>query len=381
MNVVPEDLADLVRRAALATPPHVGDLANVRRRARARRRRRAAATAGGLVVLVALTGGAVPLLAGSRPARPATTAPAPASPVPAPPPSTNRPAEPAQRLMIAVDPNTWRLDRGRGPEVGLRGGGEVLPDGSVRRHRTPKDFGLGAALPDGRLVGLLYTDLMPGVRRTDGPNVEGLSIKLVVLGPDDAVEISREVRIKGRSVELLGADQRYAYLARDEGIVAHELTTGRERTLLRSSTAGVDLMAASQTAVGSDRLAEQRTDSPCRTDVRRLADGKRIARLTADGICMNGLRLSPDGRLVAVPYFLPDHGGQQRVAVYETGTGNLRVDQAIGTPRRIPVPGGIQGLAWADDTLLRVAWAELPAGARRVYSVEEVLKVVTVTVQ
>ncbi|GAA4570236.1 hypothetical protein GCM10023176_28350 [Micromonospora coerulea] len=380
MDVVPDDLADLVHRAARTTAPHAPDLANVRRRARVRHRRRAVATAGGLAVLVAVTAGAVPLLAGNHGARPAPPpAPASASPTTAPPPA--RPVEPAQRLMVAVNPNTWRLDAGKGPTVGLRGGvaDEVLPDGSVRRHRVPKDFTLGAALPDGRLVGLVYTDLMPGVRRTDGPNVEGLSIKLVVLGADDAVQVGREIRIKGRSVELLGADQRYAYLARDEGIVAHELTTGRERIVLRSSTAGVDLLAASQTVVGTDRLAEQRTDFRCRTDVRRLTDGRRIASLTVNGNCQNDLRLSPDGRLVAVAYV--DRGRGQRVAVFDIAARALVVDRLIGTTRPAPTPGGIQGLAWADDTTVRVAWAELPAGARRVYDVAEVVKVVTVSAQ
>lgn len=390
MTAVPDDLAAAVHRAARATPPHAADLANVHRRYRARRRRRAVAAAGGLVVLVALSGGAVPLLTGPRDPSSPATAPTTTAAVPATSPPTTTalvptPA-PAQRLLIDGGGGTWQPDNG-GPEVGLVGGvaDEVLPDGTVRRHRVPKGWEQTVALPDGRLVGLQLTDLMPGVRRRDGPDVEGLSIKLVVLGPDDAVEQAREVRVKGEGVELLGADGRAAYLARDGGIVAHDLATGQEKFLLRSSTAGVDLLAASQTELGPDRLVEQRSDDGCRTDVRRLSDGKRILRLTVEGLCENGLRLSPNGRLVAVPYHRllnrTGSGREQRLAVFDIATGALRADQLVGTPRRAPVPGGIQGVAWADNTTVRVAWGAVPEGADRVYSVAEVMKVVTVSVQ
>lgn len=368
MDGVPEDLAEAVHRAARTAPPHTADLAGVRRRVRARRRRRGMAAAGGLAMLVALTGGAVPLLArGPSPSGPlVTSGPTAASTVPATASPSARPAA-AQRLMVTVE--------GDGPPGVVE---EVLPDGSTRRHRVPEDFSLGVALPDGRLVGLVYTDLMPGVARTDGPDVEGLSIRLVVLGPDGAVERSREVRVKGQAVELLGADTRVAYLARDAGIVTHDLVTGREKMLLRSSTAGVDLLAASQTAVRPDRLVEQRDDHGCHTDVRRTTDGKRIARLTVEGLCVNGLRLSPDGTLVAVPYRLlatSRDRREQRLAVFDTTTGALRADQLVGDPAF--VLGPITGVAWADDATVRVAWAGLPVSMGRDASADDLVQNVT----
>ncbi|MEW2381058.1 hypothetical protein AB0873_03025 [Micromonospora sp. NPDC047707] len=372
MDDVPEDLAKAVHRAARTTPSRTSDLAAVLRRARARRRRRSATTAGGLALLVALTSGAVPLLARSPSA--STSGPAGTTSRPTMTATPSPPArwpEPAQRLMVTVD-------RDSPPGVVE----EVLPGGSIRRHRVPEDFSLGAALPDGRLVGLVYTDLTPGVARSDGPDVEGLSIRLVVLGPD-GVERSREVRVEGQGIELLGADTTVAYLARDAGIVTHDLLTGREKSLLRSSTAGVDLLAASQTDVRPDRLVEQRDDHGCHTDVRRTTDGKRIARLTVSGLCVNGLRLSPDGALVAVPYRPLDTSGdrrEQRLAVFDTATGALRADQLIADPAF--VPGPITGVAWADDATVRVAWAGLPVHLGRDASVDDLVrKVATVRVQ
>ncbi|MGS2613289.1 hypothetical protein ACVCAH_01935 [Micromonospora sp. LZ34] len=367
MTAVPDDLIEAVHQAARATPPHAADLANVHRRRRARRRRRAAATAGGLAALVALTGGALPMLADAR------TAPAPATPPTIPAlPATSPPATPVVPTVA--------------PAQRLLGGMavEVLPDGTLRRHRVPDGWEQTVALADGRLVGLQLTDLRPGVPRRDGPEVEGLSIKLVVLSPDDTVEQSREVRVRGAGVELVGADGTSAYLARDGGILAHDLATGREEFLLRSSTAGVDLLAASQTALGPGHLAEQRTDDGCRTDVRRLTDGKRIARLTVEGLCENGLRLSPDGRLVAVPYQrFPDRTGdrERRLAVFDISSGALRADQPVTTSRRASGADAIQGVAWADDTTVRVAWTDPPEGARGVHSVDEGVKVVTVAVR
>ncbi|MER7459530.1 hypothetical protein [Micromonospora sp. NPDC126480] len=373
MDAVPDDLAEAVHRAARTTPPHGSDLAAVRRRARAGRRRRSAATAGGLALFVALAAGAVPLLAGNAPAptsRPAATSAVPAAPSSPSPTWT----PPAQRLVMTVDP----ARHGPGEDLPFLPVEEVLADGSVRRHPVPENFSLGAALPDGRLVGLVYTDLLPGSPRADGPDVEGLSIKLVVLGADGALERSREVRIKGQGVELIGADQRVAYLARDTGIVTHDLATGRERMLLRSSTAGVDLLTASRTDVRPDLLVEQRDDDGCRTDVRRTADGVRIARLTVGGVCENGLRLAPDGALVAVPYRRLDQSRdrrEQRLAVFDTATGALRTDQAIGNPAM--TPGAVHGVAWSDDLTVRVAWTGLPVNAGRDVGVDALVREVT----
>ncbi|MFI6328194.1 hypothetical protein ACIBBG_07870 [Micromonospora chersina] len=386
MDVVPEDLAELVHRAARATGPHPADLAAIRRRARARRRRRGVTGAAGLVALIALTGGAVPLLVHEH--RPAATVAAPSTSPAAPdlPPPT--PA-PAQRLMLSGDGGTVRPHRA-GPEIGLVGGvaDELRGDGSVLRHRVPAGWQETVAMPDGRLVGLKLTDLMPGKRRTDGPDVAGLSIRLMVLDADDRVEISREIRIKGQALKLAGADARYAYLVRGGvGLVAHELTTGREETMI-AAPAGADGELPFREAALAAGLVVSVTGPPdmtrCQLDVRRLAGGDRLSRLTVDGECAPSIRLSPDGTLVAVPYRRPNGRNlDYRLAILDTATGQLRADQPLGTasPTYGLTGGGTWGAAWVDDATVRVVWAQLPDPPRKVYSVAELARVITVDVQ
>ncbi|PSK64526.1 hypothetical protein B0E53_03521 [Micromonospora sp. MH33] len=386
MDAVPEDLAELVHRAARATGPHPADLATIRRRARARRRRRSVTGAAGLVALIALTGGAMPLLV--REHRPAAPVAAPSTSPAAPdlPPPT--PA-PAQRLLLSGEGGTVRPHRA-GPEIGLVGGvaDELRSDGSVVRHRVPAGWQESVALPDGRLVGLRLTDLMPGTRRTDGPDVAGLSIRLMVLGADDRVDISREVRVKGQGLKLAGADVRYAYLVRGGvGLVAHELTTGREKTLIPvpGSADGELPFRDAELAAG---LVVSVTGPPdmtrCQLEVRRLAGGDRLSRLTVDGECAPSIRLSPDGTLVAVPYRRPvGRNLEYRLAILDTATGQRRADRPLGTAGATYglTDGGTWGTAWVDHTTVRMVWAQLPDPPRKVYSVAELARVVTVGVQ
>ncbi|NES30586.1 hypothetical protein GCE86_22755 [Micromonospora terminaliae] len=389
MDVVPEDLAELIHRAARATAPYPADLAALRRRARARRRRRTTTAVAGLVVLVALTGGGVPLLVGGQ--RPATP---PAAPPPSPSPSPTAPSTPptpapAQRLLLSGDGGTVRPHRG-GPEIGLVGGvaDELRSDGSVVRHRVPAGWQETVALPDGRLVGLKFTDLMPGVRRTDGPDVAGLSVKLMLLRADGRVEVDREVRIRGQALALAGADARYAYLVRDGvGLVSHELTTGREKTLIRVQTKVDGELPFRDADVTAGRVVSVTGPADltqCRLDVRRLAGGSRLSRLTVAGDCAPSVRLSPGGGLVAVPYRRPNGRNlDYRLAILDTATGQLRADQPLGTasPTYGLPGGGTWGAAWIDDTTVRVVWAHLPDPPRKVYSVAELARVVTVSVQ
>ncbi|MGR6322310.1 hypothetical protein Q2K19_14070 [Micromonospora soli] len=387
MDVIPEDLTDLVHRAASTTAAHPADLATVRGRARARRRRRAAVASGGLAVLVALTGGAVPLL--TRDDR--ATVPASAPPVPPPvSASPTPPPVPAQRLILTGDGGTVRPQRG-GPEIGLLGGpaDELAADGSVVGHRVPAGWQETVALPDGRLVGLEFTDLMPGVRRTDGPNVAGLSIRLTVLGADDRVDISREVRVRGQALKLVGADARYAYLVRDGvGLVSHELTSGREKTLIRVPAKVDGELPFREADVAAGRVVSV-TGPPdmtrCQLDVRRLAGGGGLSRLTVDGECAASIRLSPDGSLVAVPYRRPSGRRtlEYRLAILDTATGERRADRLIGAADTVYglTAGGTCGAAWVDGTTVRVVWAQLPDPPRKVYTVAELARVVTVTAQ
>ncbi|KAB1915350.1 hypothetical protein [Micromonospora sp. AMSO31t] len=386
MDVVPEDLAELVHRAARATGPHPADLATIRRRARARRRSRSVTGVAGLAALIALTGGAVPLLV--REHRPAAPVAAPSTSPTAPDSPPPTPA-PAQRLMLSGEGGTVRPHRA-GPEIGLVGGiaDELRSDGSMVRHRVPAGWQESAALSDGRLVGLKLTDLMPGTRRSDGPDVSGLSIRLLVLGADDRVDISREVRVKGQGLKLAGADVRYAYLVRGGvGLVAHELTTGRERTLIPVAGSAGDELPFRDAALAAGLVVSVTGPADmtrCQLDVRRLTGGNRLSRLTVDGECAPSIRLSPDGTMVAVPYRRPvGRNLEYRLAILDTATGHRRADQPLATAGATYglMDGGTWGAAWVDGTTVRVVWAQLPDPPRKVYSVAELARVLTVRVQ
>ncbi|WP_319460344.1 hypothetical protein [Micromonospora sp. RTP1Z1] len=218
----------------------------------------------------------------------------------------------------------------------------------------------------------------------------GLSIRLMVLGADGRVQRSREARVKGQTITLVGADERYAYLVRDHvGLVTHELATGREKVLIRSSTVGAGpLLSSADVAAGRMVTVTSGFDmNRCQVDVLRLADGTRQSRLGVNGDCAQSIRLSPDGDLVAIPYARTNGADPRsrdyRVAILDTATGQRRADQFVGTVGAINglTAGGTWGTAWVDDTTVRVVWAQLPLPARKVYSVSEVSRVVTVSVQ
>lgn len=179
---VPAELDAALRRAALAVPPHAGDLAGVLTRAQARRRRRAVAW-GGTVAAVAVAG--------------VLAAPA-ALPEPSPPaadPPVLAVDEPAQRLLLdgafylahpgevpqAPEGSAWEMYQYYRRQPGVSGVlgtlAEVRPGGEV----VELDLGgLGVdgfhrvlPLPEGRLVGLGYLAPMPGGESAGGPCFEG----------------------------------------------------------------------------------------------------------------------------------------------------------------------------------------------------------------
>lgn len=169
------------------------------------------------------------------------------------------------------------------------------------------------------------------------------------------------------------------------GLVAHELATGRERTLVRAAKPG-SLPFRTVAAAG---LVVSVTAEPdmnhCRLEVRRLAGGARRSRPAVGGACGSAIRISPDGGLVAVPYTRPAGGRrlEHRVALLDTATGRPRADESIVTTDAVwGLPdGGIYGAAWIDGSALRVVSARLPDPARRVYTLAELARVVTVTAQ
>ncbi|MEU5788080.1 hypothetical protein ABZ754_10150 [Micromonospora purpureochromogenes] len=373
MDVVPEALAELVHRAATTTPAHPGDLATVRRRWRARRRRRRAVLTSGLVALVALTGGAVPLLHGTPVDGPPAVVAGTSSPAPTP----DRVA--AQRLVI-TGTASFVPDGSDRPKVGLAAvpAAEVRPDGSVVSYRVPEGFELGAALPDGRLAGLVRRGV--DRPRSPGANTDKVAIDLVLVEPGGR-ERRWRLQAPGERVGIVGADDRTVYLVRPSGVVVRDLSTGVEKVVLGSSVVGSDLIGPDARVTGG-RIAirSEATRRVCLIDVYDLAGGERRGRVETGPGCQ--FVLSPDGRSLAAVHRTRVDIREQRLGIWDVATGKQLADVPVGTVTRDPATAGmVYGLAWDDDRTVRAVWAQIPPGADRVYQVPEVMRIVSAATQ
>ncbi|MFC6015158.1 hypothetical protein ACFP2T_02970 [Plantactinospora solaniradicis] len=396
MHDVPEDLALAVRRAATTAPAHGGDLDAVRRRWRSRRRRRAAVTAGSVACLVVLTAAGVPLVTDRL--NPADRSAA-----------TVRPSTPAERLLFGPASGLVSYENGR--KVGLVGTPlvvtEINLDGSVVRHPLSEHLVRIRGLSDGRLVGL-----------TQPP------WRLMVLRPDGSIEHSRDLGPDDTPLELLDVTAREAYLLRNgDTIVAHDLATGRERTVMPAGTfAGrprqvpplpPDQAAFLAVAAGPGLLSTWERQSPdgtppgtsvpadqsrCGIHVAGLGDQRQQENWSIPSCSLVvDARSSPDGRLLAVIHDRtssdgPDGKASTRVTVFDVATGEVRVSQQIGrTLVRVTRDEGAQVyiwedvMAWADNHTLRIGHTtQTPEDPDdRFYRVDDLLplKVSTLTVQ
>jgi hypothetical protein len=396
MHDVPEDLASAVRRAASTAPAHGGDLDAVRRRWRSRRRRRTAVTAGSVACLVTLTAAGVPLVTDRL--NPADRSAA-----------TVRPSTPAERLLF--DPANDFLSSEDGRKVGFvdtpPAVTEIDLDGSVVKHPLPGNLVSVAGLSDGRLVGL-----------TQPPR------RLMVLRPDGGIEHSRDVGTDDTPLELLDVTAQEAYLLRNgDTMVAHDLATGRERTVMPAGTfagrhkqvrpdqfpvppdqatflavaAGLGLLSTWErqspdgTPPGTSVPADQ---SRCGIHVVGLADQRQRGNWSIPSCStVRTARSSPDGRLLAVIHDrtssdVPD-GLAWRVTVFDVATGEVRASEQLG--RTMPPHTDDEkpqvyiwedAMAWADNHALRVGVAQIPEDPDdRLYRYDELLQISTLTVQ
>lgn len=335
MNQIPDELAEAVRRAATVPMAYPADPREVERRWRRQRKRRITTAAAGTGALLAIGVAVVPTLAGRGPDGP-----------PAAPPAAQAPAVavPAQRLLLG----------GGGPAISLGVGNtvaELLPDSSTRPRRLPALDGWNRilAMPDGGLVGLGYDKAGP---------------RLVVLSPTGTVQSDRAVA--GQPVRLVAATTLVAYLWRPSGLVAHELTTGRERTVLAAAAVGAlpDHLPTDRLDVVAGKLVVGGTPgNPCRLRVIDLSSGRAsefgLAPLDCAGIAM--VRVSPDGRRVAVGYLRSAAGVPARIAVVGLDGGTIEGDAAVGPPSAAgstAIPKQPAAIAWQDDHRVRAAVVE-----------------------
>ncbi|GGM16015.1 hypothetical protein ACFFX1_03415 [Dactylosporangium sucinum] len=356
-----DELTEAVRGAARAVPPNAPDLEGVLRRHK-RRRRRHALSAAAAALAVLLAGAAVVLR------EPAPTNPT-LDPSPSPVTSTAAAAPGFQRLNLDFRSAQIAGDKTR--SVGVQqppGLLELAPDGrtilSVPLPDVVDDARNHILLPDGRTVLLGSKDLKPGTKRTDGVDVTDLEIRLVVLSPAGAVTLSRNVRIQGQDVGLVGATATEAYLSRPAGIVRHDLATGAEQPLSG---------APADTFMIESGLALTLDVTTCQLGVHALATDILMTTLhlpTSSCGTFHQVRISPDGRLLATATWDPFSAAVPSVAVCRLADSRAAVYELAG---RAGDPPGVLGLAWSGSTL-RVAQAVLPPDANRMYPLAEVLK-------
>jgi hypothetical protein len=335
MNGIPEELAGAIERAAATVPRHGGDLDGVLRRHQARRQRRAWAAAATAAALIALTAGAAPSLIDPS---------GPAGPTPAASETPSAKAV-AQRLILAPS----MLDVAKGQP----GVAEVLPDGSVISHPAPGlERGYQAiGLPDGRLVTL------------SGDGVGGPVLR--VLRADGTVQHSYVLPVFPASASLVGATGQEAYLLTSSGLVARDLATGDERRVLPAATVGVGVRAKTDDAMdlAGDRFAMAvLPGKQCQLQVLEVPTGRKLSSPAVgapDCRKILALRLSSDGRRVAVAYLQVTDMETVRVAVVDTDSGRVRLDRPLPAQAR-KRPFEVYGMAWSDATTVRVAWSGQP---------------------
>jgi hypothetical protein len=370
MDRIPQDVTDAVRVVAAAAPGYPGDLADVHRRARRRRNRQTVVSA--VAVLAVLAGGGAGMAMWRGAASPIAPA-APAARVPSitPAPSiTPVPVSQAQPLILDDAFGVYRVPGG--PEMELGGdrrAGELQADGSLFGYPVVGSRGWEKVvrLPDGGIVAFGSHDTMPGVERTDGPDVIGLEYRLVVTGADGRVRIQRDLRRKDEPVMLLTADATTAYLWRPEGLIAHDLDTGTEQVVVKRTAVGIGRVFGElrHSDLSAGRLAVASVKTECLPRVFDLATGRLTAEVRLDRstcIAVNRMRLSPDGSTLAVAYQYKSTGKRIPAAVALI---RLSDGAVLDRQERIGMVDGVSlavSLAWQDDRTLRGAEYPVAAG-------------------
>ena len=400
---IPDDVATLVRSAGAAVPPYKGSLEQVHGRVTARRRRHVLVGSLASVLAVALAVGVPYALA--RPDGPAVLTPMPIASSPEVVPA------PSQRLFLQVggfvatpgsypsddappatlDPSkpNYGFPPGSTGLVSVGGLKELLPDGSVVTHPAGGDL----VRPDGQFVTVYPRDLAPGVSRTDGPCVSDLAMMLEVRAADGSVSVSRDVRVMCQYVTLVGATDEEAYLVRVPSdaqrlplpgakLVAHRFADGVERDVV-----GVDVLSGTVHDLNlSAGLAASLAD--CRLVVLSTSTGatEHSISVSSDGFC-DRVRLSPDGRLAAVVETkFSDEGREGWIHVIDLARVSKVLSQLVYSStqteeRQRIAPKAFAGLAWVDDSHIRVAYIEPPASSEdRIVTVDESARAVTLHV-
>lgn len=270
--MIPEDLADALRRAAAAVPPADLHPSGPVLRLQARRRRHRLAVTVGSVAAAVIAVAAVNIAVGDDTNEPVVT-------------GTNRDVDPSSPKTPAEHglttplflPGTWA---------------ELLPDGTERDlpKAQPDDIPIGrpARLEDGRLVSLST--------RTSGPN----PLVLSVFDTQGELLIERDIHRPERTPQLIGAHDGKAVLARTPtdpeeqpqmDVVTIDLVTFEETPLTTANLPGLGSVAGGRLVLGNEQCSLKALDLAAGSSGQ--IDLESCARI-------HDLAVSPTGRYVAV---------------------------------------------------------------------------------
>jgi hypothetical protein len=239
-----------------------------------------------------------------------------------------------------------------------------------------------APLDDGRVLLLGSQDLQPGTPRQDGADVESVASPLTVVSSSGAVESTRDVRMRGEAVRLVGATASNALLARASAssktvrLTSLDLTTGAEKVVgSLPDLPSVADVGADQLVTSSHRDARQ-VSSCVVTDMSLVTLTSTSAPIEGCGQVV-GVRVNGAGNRVAIVFVsLKSARVDLRLAVWNLETGVVAPSATLG--RTVPygdpatvcgdgcsseTPVDLAGIAWNEDAV-RVALIRHPASGR-----------------
>ncbi|GAB3833995.1 hypothetical protein ACFPIJ_09895 [Dactylosporangium cerinum] len=203
-------------------------------------------------------------------------------------------------------------------------------------------------------------------------------LRLETFAADGAPGLSREVGGECHPVELIGVDYFRAFLRRGNAVMAHTLADGSETKVTdvaidlgftaRPSGAGLVAQLDHGRVLFSDAATCEGTPRVAVYDVPTGRTTTVAPPTPCDSHTV--VRLSPDGRLLAVAY---PRAGHLVIDVIDVASGRLRHRADVGAAAN-PV-----AVAWHSDQALRLAWYPAPTSGKAL--LEDVLRVSVTTLR
>jgi hypothetical protein len=335
----PQDIERAVRAAAQALPPSSGDITRVRARARGRRRRRTTAQLAVAAVLVTLVLVGVPTVGrfwshASGPSPAASVLP-----------------------TFSVAPGRILLDVRQRPFPGrdrLSVIAAVNVDGTLAQVPKPHGFQTTlqqATTPDGRIVVI-------------GTTITTDELTLAVLASDGTVTMTR--KLAGRpdgSVTLSAVTNNDVFLNRGTVFVAHNIATGAERELRRYQPGSVpNVIIAHANADAVVVAPADQGETSCGAALLDPKTGRQIRVITAPlSMCPAfDVRLSPDGRYLAMLVPISPNGSDTRLFIMDVATGTAVREFAAPVAKGPGIGFFFSGWGWSGPTTVRIVKAHRP---------------------